>query len=160
GARKAGNGWSARCPAHEDRKASLSVSEGNDGTALVKCHAGCNTSAILSAIGLTLADLFPRKPGPAPNRNGKPKPGARTFPTAENAVADLERRHGKRSALWTYHDADGELVGLVVRWDKPDGKDIRPVARHADGWRIGAMPAPRPLYGLPELAAAGRVVVT
>ena len=160
GARKSGNGWSARCPLHEDRKASLSVAEGDDGIALVKCHAGCDTSAVLSAVGLTLADLFPRKPGPAPNRNGKPKPAERTFSAAEDALAYLERRHGKRSALWTYHDADGEPAGLVVRWDRPDGKDIRPVARHADGWRIGAMPDPRPLYGLSELAAAGRVVVT
>src|SRR5262249_16852995 len=113
GARKVGSGWSARCPAHDDRKASLSVSAGDDRTALVKCHAGCNTSAILSAIGLTLADLFPRKPGPAPNRNGKPKPVVRTFPTARDALTDLERRYGKRSALWTYHDADGEPAGLV-----------------------------------------------
>src|SRR5262249_48826997 len=57
GAKRAGNGWSARCPAHDDRRASLSVSEGDDGTALVKCHAGCDTSAILAAIGMKLADL-------------------------------------------------------------------------------------------------------
>src|SRR5262249_39259303 len=60
---------------------------------------------------------------------------------------------------WTYHDAQTEPVGLVVRWDKPNGKDIRPVAWHAGGWRIGAMPDPRPLYRLPELAAATRVIV-
>jgi hypothetical protein len=44
-----------------------------------------------------------------------------------------------------YHNAQGEPVGVVVRWDTPTGKDIRPVARHPDGWRIGAMPDPRPL---------------
>jgi hypothetical protein len=49
--------------------------------------------------------------------------------------------------------------GLVVRWDKPNGKENRPVARHADGWRIGAMPDPRPLYCLPDLAKAERVIV-
>jgi hypothetical protein len=157
GAKRAGNGWSARCPAHDDRRASLSVSEGDDGTALVKCHAGCDTSAILAAIGMKLADLFPAKAGPS--RNGKPKPTGKTFPTAEDAVADLERQHGKQSALWTYHDVQGEPVGVVVRWNKPSGKDVRPVARHADGWRIGAMPDPRPLYGLPDLATARRVVV-
>lgn len=159
GAKKAGNSWSARCPAHEDRKASLSVSAGDDGTALVKCHAGCDTSAILAAVGMTLADLFPPKPGPAPARNGKSKTGGQTFPTAKDAVAELERRHGKRSAPWTYHNAHGEPVGLVVRWDRPQGKDIRPVAQHANSWRIGAIPEPRPLYGLPDLAAARRVIV-
>lgn len=38
-------------------------------------------------------------------------------------------------------------------------EDIRPVSRDADGWRIGAMPDPRPLYNLPNLAAAMRVIV-
>jgi hypothetical protein len=160
GARKAGNGWSARCPAHDDHKASLSVSEGDDGNALVKCHAGCDTSAIVSAVGMTLADLFPAKTGPTLTRIGKSKTGGRTFPTAMDALVDLERRYGKKSAGWTYHDAHGELVGAVVRWDKSDGKDIRPIARRGDDWRIGAMPDPRPLYRLPDLAAARLVVVT
>jgi hypothetical protein len=87
GVRKAGNGWSARCPAHEDRKASLSVAEGGDGTALLKCHAGCNTGAILAAVGLRLADLFPSQAGTTATRNGKPRTGARSFPTANEAVA-------------------------------------------------------------------------
>jgi putative DNA primase/helicase len=159
GAKKAGNSWSARCPVHDDRHASLSVSTGDDGRVLLHCHAGCDTAAIVAALGLELRDLFPPKAGPTPARNGKPTGGGRTFATAEDAVAALERRHGKRSALWTYHDAQGEPVGLVVRWDKTGGKDIRPVARHSDGWRIGAMPEPRPLYGLPDLAAARRVIV-
>jgi hypothetical protein len=159
GAKKASNGWSARCPAHDDRRESLSIAQGDDGTALVKCHAGCHTSAILAVLGLKMADLFPPKAGPTPTRNGKPTPGGRTFAKAKDAVDELERRHGKRSALWTYQDAQGEPVGVVVRWDRPDGKDIRPVARHADGWRIGAMPDPRPLYALPDLATARRVVV-
>jgi hypothetical protein len=160
GAKKAGNGWSARCPAHDDRRASLSIAQDHDGTVLVKCHAGCNTSAIVAAVGLKLADLFPTKAGATPTRNSKPTAGGRNFSSAKDAVAELERRHGKRSALWTYHVVHGEPVGVVVRWDKPNGKDIRPVARHGEGWRIGAMPEPRPLYGLPDLAAARCVVVT
>src|SRR5262245_27504921 len=142
GAKRCGKGWSARCPAHDDRRASLGIAQGDDGTALVKCHAGCDTSAILAAVGMKLADLFPAKAGPTLARNGNPATGDRTFVTANDAVAVLERRHGKRSAFWTDHDAQGEPVGVVVRWNKPSGKDIRPVARHADGWRIGAMPDP------------------
>ena len=114
-ARKAGNGWSARCPAHDDRRASLSIAQGDDGTALVKCHAGCDTAAILAAVGLKLADLFPPKVAATPNRNSKLASGGRTFATAKDAVAELERRHGQRSALWTYHDAQGEPVSVVVR---------------------------------------------
>jgi hypothetical protein len=154
GARKSGSGWSARCPAHDDRHASLSVSAGDDGTVLLKCHAGCDTAAIVAALGLGLADLFPAKPA-VPRATS----GGRAYPTANAAVAALERQHGRRSALWTYHDAAGEPVGLVVRWDKSGDKEIRPVARFADGWRIKAMPEPRPLYGLPDLAATKTVLV-
>jgi len=74
GAKKSGKGWSARCPAHEDRNPSLSVSEGDDGAALLKCHTGCTMAAILAAVGLTVRDLFPDKADAAPNRNGKAQP--------------------------------------------------------------------------------------
>ncbi len=159
-AKKAGKGWLAHCPAHEDRRASLSVSEREDGTALIKCHAGCETSAILAAIGLTLANLFPLKGDPTPTSDGKPKTSGQKFATANDAVKELERRHGKRSVLWTYQDADGNPVGLVARWNLADGKkEFRPVARHSDGWRIEAMPEPRPLYCLPDLAKASRIIV-
>ena len=58
-AKQAGKGWSARCPAHEDRRASLSIGEGEDGRALVKCHAGCTVEKVCAAIDLRVADLMP-----------------------------------------------------------------------------------------------------
>jgi hypothetical protein len=49
---------------------------------------------------------------------------------------------------------------VIARWDRDSGaKDIRPVARHGDGWQVAAMPVPRPLYRLPDLADASVVVV-
>ncbi len=61
GVKKAGKGYTARCPAHGDKTASLSISPGEHGT-LVKCFAGCETADVLAAVGMTFADLFPRKP--------------------------------------------------------------------------------------------------
>jgi putative DNA primase/helicase len=157
--KKKGNGWSARCPAHDDRRPSLSVSEGDDGRALVKCFAGCAAEAIAGAVGLTVRDLMPERESTRQPRRKSP-PIARKFDTPNAALAQLERQLGKRSAVWTYEDADGNSVGLVVRWDLPDGgKDFRPARRDPDGWRIGAMAEPRTLYGLPDLAAVKRVVV-
>lgn len=49
----------ARCPAHEDRSPSLSIAEGADGRALLHCHAGCETSAVVAALGLEWSALFP-----------------------------------------------------------------------------------------------------
>jgi hypothetical protein len=52
--------WLARCPAHTDKRPSLSIREVRDGTLLIHCFAGCDTGAVLTAIGLELRDLFPR----------------------------------------------------------------------------------------------------
>lgn len=51
--------WAARCPAHEDRRPSLSIREVEDGRVLLHCHAGCAVDAVVSAVGLRTADLFP-----------------------------------------------------------------------------------------------------
>jgi hypothetical protein len=57
--RSSGQGWRAQCPAHEDRAPSLSLREGADGSALLFCFAGCETKAVLQALGLRLSDLYP-----------------------------------------------------------------------------------------------------
>lgn len=59
--RKAGAGWSARCPAHQDKTASLSVTSGTDGKLLVHCFAGCSVHNVVAAIGLTVNDLFAQR---------------------------------------------------------------------------------------------------
>ena len=57
---KGGNGqYLARCPAHDDKRASMSVSTGQDGRILLHCHAGCTVPEILDALGMKEADLFP-----------------------------------------------------------------------------------------------------
>jgi putative DNA primase/helicase len=50
GGRKAGGGWVARCPAHDDRTPSLSLADGHDGRLLVKCWAGCSAHDVLAAL--------------------------------------------------------------------------------------------------------------
>lgn len=58
--RKCGAGWIAKCPAHEDRTASLSLCE-RDGRTLVHCFAGCRAADVLASVGLELADLFEKR---------------------------------------------------------------------------------------------------
>ena len=41
----------AKCPAHDDRNASLSIKEGDDRNVLIKCHAGCEFKDIVAAMG-------------------------------------------------------------------------------------------------------------
>ncbi len=47
--RKCGSGWIARCPAHDDRHPSLSISE-RDGKLLVHCHAGCSQESVWQSL--------------------------------------------------------------------------------------------------------------
>lgn len=51
------NSYQVKCPCHNDRVASLTITEEND-KILMKCHAGCDTRDILNAIGLKMADLY------------------------------------------------------------------------------------------------------
>ena len=50
--KKISSGWQVKCPVHDDKKESLSISLADDGKVLLKCHAGCKTEAIISAINL------------------------------------------------------------------------------------------------------------
>ena len=51
GGRKAGGGWMARCPAHDDRKPSLSIRDTKDeGKVLVHCHAGSEQERVIAAL--------------------------------------------------------------------------------------------------------------
>ncbi len=53
--------WLARCPAHDDRHASLSLRELDDGRVLVHDFAGCSVEDVLAAAGLTFDALYPEQ---------------------------------------------------------------------------------------------------
>src|SRR5437764_7113455 len=61
---------------------------------------------------------------------------------------------GKPSMTWTYRNAASAILGYALRFDRPDGKQFRPLTlwRRAAGgaleWRWEAWPTKRPLYGL------------
>lgn len=63
-------------------------------------------------------------------------------------------------ATWEYRTLDGALIGVISRFNTSTGdKEIRPLTwcQNAAGerkWHPVAFPKPRPLYGLPRLAAA------
>lgn len=113
-ARPQGRGrWIGRCPAHEDRSPSLSITLKED-RILLYCFAGCETERVLDSLGLEWGDLFlgdlPPRPivrwTPQPLRpEGKPDEVRRTAmerlweealplenPGAEPALAYLRHR--------------------------------------------------------------------
>jgi putative DNA primase/helicase len=159
-ATRSGKGWSARCPAHDDRNPSLSISEGSEGKALVHCHAGCGFDDIVEAIGLGRSDLYQADSGGTGHRPPRPSSKATGSTSAHyggvcEAMAVLESRLGTSTHTWEYHDAQGELVGVVVRFDTHSGKSFRPISKRVDQngeyWCIEGMEAPRPLYALRDV---------
>lgn len=132
--KKTGAGFSARCPAHEDRQASLSVSEGREHPVVFHCHAGCQPEDICAKLGLDWKDLS--KPGEAKRDRGEWTP------------------YGEAVAVYRYYDEAGNLLFEVCRTaDKqfpvrvPD-----PTAKSGYRWKLGD--TRRVLYRLPQVLAA------
>jgi putative DNA primase/helicase len=91
GGHRAGSGWMARCPAHEDRKPSLSIRDA-DNKLLIHCHAGCAQERVISALrarGLW-SDHRPRSISRM----------ARGAPVARDSYHENKRRSEAALAIW------------------------------------------------------------
>ena len=119
--RRDGSSRRVHCPAHEDRRASLSVGQGEIGQVLLHCHAGCATREVLIAAGLTMADLYARIDG-----------------DREQIVATYD-----------YTDEQGTLLYQVCRLSPKGFRQRRPDGAGAWIWNVER--TRRVLFGLPEL---------
>jgi hypothetical protein len=161
GVREHNGSWKALCPAHDDTEPSLSVSEGDDGRALLKCFAGCANPEIVARIGLGMSDLFEQ-------RNGHRKKFRSTPPktTATQQPCNLEN-YAQAKALpieflkmlgLTDRKYQGrEAVRIPYRTEAREEGAVRfrvGLEKHEEGddrfrWRTGSKPS---LYGLWRLA--------
>ena len=125
-AKRSGDDWQAKCPAHDDRHASLSIGEGEDGRVLLKCHAGdgCTVEEITRAMGLRPADLFDSN-GAGPSRI---------------------------VAAYDYEDEQGALLFQVVRKNPKQFPQRRPDGHGGWIWKLGK--TRRVLFHLPRLIEA------
>lgn len=129
--KKSGSGWVARCPAHEDRNPSLSVTAAED-RLLLHCQAGCTPDAVVQSLGLTLSDLFDE-------------------PLASDKPEILE--------TYDYTDAEGAVLYQVLRMVPKGFRQRRPDGN--GGWTWNLEGQERVLYHLPqvlETVAKGGVV--
>jgi hypothetical protein len=178
--RKTGAGYLARCPAHEDQQASLSVGEGEDGRVLLKCHAGCSVDAVCSSLGMDKRSLFPARERKAQRRQ-QPMDGAALWQKLaehdEAGEAYLKSR-GLEAALGLglvrFNVPRRALADDADRWlDKKSGWRVAVAMRNATGAvrdfqlraitnlrpaKLSLCGAPRPsgtAFGRPDLAAQG-----
>jgi len=135
GARKSGGQWMARCPvpAHEDGKASLSITEGTEHPVVFQCMAGCDSATILNALGLTWEDLCkPREDDP----------GRRD---------DAWSQNGTVAVAYPYHDEKGRVLFEVLRKRGKKFSQRIPDPKAADGWAYRLGDTRRVLFHLPKL---------
>lgn len=138
--------WNTICPAHNDKGPSLTVSEGQGGRLLVKCHAGCSQQSVIDA--LKDRDLWPKK-------TTKTWKVLRHVPDGTTPPADMKHyKLGQPSFRWEYKDYYGKTVGYIYRFDKEGGgKELMPLVycqADEDGsrqFRWKSFDKPRPLYG-------------
>jgi hypothetical protein len=108
GGHRAGASWMARCPVHEDRRPSLSISAGKDGKVLVRCHAGCNQRDLIAA--LRERGLWPtaaRLSGITPDRRAE-EPDCGEMKRSAAALAIWQASHpAERTPVATYLGSRG-----------------------------------------------------
>lgn len=96
----------------------------------------------------------------------KKAPPRRTFaPPADKQKPDMAIKGVEPSAVWTYHTADGQVLGYVARYPSEGKKEIRcwTWGNHADHepaeWACKHFAAPRPLYNLHLLENKDRQII-
>lgn len=165
-AKRSGGGFACRCPAHDDNDPSLAIWDDAEGRLGIKCHAGCSYKDVREA--LQKKGLWPETSQQRASRGDIKKERKRLSDRLESVVPvpsaapspDFQKILGWVPTItYEYLNANGNLLMIVARLDRLVGeKQIRPVifARNGLGkneWVSGALPAPRPLFGLDQLAA-------
>jgi DNA-binding Lrp family transcriptional regulator len=157
--KKTTNGLTAKCPAHDDRQNSLSLSEGKDGRALIHCFTGCSPENVVKAVGLKITDLYPQEQKsylypPKTSTTAQPtgcslEDYARTKALPVDFLKNLglsEVRHNGRPRVEIpYLDATGKAIATRYRCalsKSSDGRDARFF------WKTGSKTQ---LYGLWKL---------
>jgi 5S rRNA maturation endonuclease (ribonuclease M5) len=151
---KRGNESMVKCPAHDDRAASLHVKRGDTQPVIMFCHARCETSAIIEASGIDPQILMAERDPSETRVQGEWTP-----------VRDEQGNYLNASDVYPYYDEQGQLLFEVLRVPMPGGKKTFR-QRHPDptkpkGYAWNMEGVRRVLYRLPEVLeakAGGRVI--
>ena len=106
-----GSSGVARCPGHDDKTPSLSISDGENGRLLVRCHAGCEQDRVIDA--LKARGLWPEVPRSTSTtrRATKVKP---RLATNSAQVPDFRALFNQEPVdFWDYTDEKGRLIRLL-----------------------------------------------
>jgi putative DNA primase/helicase len=85
-------------------------------------------------------------------------------PADASPLPDFKKHGLEADHRFEYRDADGQLLGYVLRWNAHNGarKEFWPATYWQNGageWRLRGWPTPRPLFGLDRLAKSPDAIV-
>ena len=117
-------------------------------------------AVIAQRLGLpvTTDGATPPRPNPAPAKSPTAAGQWTSLPEAAGVPPPTEHpTRGAPSARWEYRTVAGALIGVICRFETPDGKVFAPLSwcahpTHPPAWRWQAFVKPRPLYNLQTLA--------
>ena len=112
GVRKAGHGYVAKCPSHDDGKQSLSIAE-SDGRILLHCFKRCSTESIVSALGITWRDLFDKSIS-EPSKTSLGESINKTHVSGDG-FSHTKPSQGRIQTIYPYVDEEGRLLYENVR---------------------------------------------
>ena len=158
-----GRYYVARCPAHDDNRASLSITQSNDGKVLVKCFVGCTFESVRSALGFNRKRPVPRRQAQAvSSKHTGASPTAENRPPAQGSTAQKKAQvlpSGPNIQRWDYHDANGKTVLVVTRSD-PGKRFFQWTPAPNGKFYAGGFKGKKPLYRLLQLLeTSGKVAV-
>lgn len=133
--------------------------KGGDLISLYAAIHQCDQAKAAREIGEDLG-IEVKPPAAPPKRKGQQ--WTQVVPAPDHVPAPTLRHfhYGLPEARWCYQDTEGRVIGWIARFLKSEGgKEVMPMtwARNIETgeetWKWLSFPKPRPLYGLPELAA-------
>lgn len=116
------------CTSHDDKKASLEISLGNNDNIVFHCFAGCSTEKILASKGLTFRDI-----------------------SSEKERTNVTKKHtwGKQIACYDYINTTGQVKLRKYKYVDEEGNKNFPWQRYENGkWQWGLNGLTANIYGL------------
>jgi hypothetical protein len=150
---KSGGGFRSRCPAHNGNSAtSLSITEGDDGRAVLYCHGGCDWKEVVTALGLGPVDLFVHD---SPNGSTAKKASKKATKKDSDIEKTLTWNDLPDGTYWEFTSPAGEVL-YIQRHKRECYRKV------GEGlWKKGFAGTAQALYNLHELVegvSAGKTV--
>lgn len=154
--KKSRGGYTCKCPSHDDKMNSLSLSEKDD-RILVKCFAGCSIQDILDKMGLSIKDLFI-------GDEEKIMMSVATAPKLEevkkfSSIEEIIDSFKTLDDYYIYNEQGGSPSLVQVRYMIGESKSFATYHKENGYWVSGKGEKLSPLYNIDNVTKANSILI-